>query len=710
MNLQKTPGPALMVALAAMALMVSAPLGAQQLQDLQITTGDSELRVKMVFDGPPPSPRTFRTQQPARIVLDFMGVRNALARRRHEIGYADARSLAVVSNGQRTRLVVNMQRDRHFELLPSGNNLTLMIRGEGAAQPAAAVAARTPASGRTGARPVRRAPSGHSIDSFDFRRGDDGTGQIVLALSDDKISINLEQYGDRLEVDFQNARTDDDLQKIYDVRDFATPINEVSIEQRGQVVRMIVQVDGSYDYLAYQTANTYTINVQELATQAASADGAGRPGSPSYQGERMSINFVDIEVPAVLRFIAEVAELNLVVSDSVEGSLTLKLDNVPWDQALSTVLRSKGLDSRLENNVLIVAPIAEIAAREKSEADALRQQRELAPLFTEFIQISYGNAADMIALIRGGGESGGGNASLLSERGSASVDLRTNTIIIKDTRQNLESIRRFISRVDIPVPQVLIEARIVIASTEYRKNLGARLGMRSVNNNAFNEASVGVAGSRDILTTLFNPGAADDLGQTLAVDLGASSAPSLALALLSSNGTNLIDLELSALERDGGGEVISRPRIIVGNNQAGSIRSGQAVAFQEASAGGNATAQFREAVLALNVTPQITPDDRVMLRLNISQDAVGEIVAGQASINVNDLNTQVLVNNGETLMLGGILREENRRSVEKVPLFGDIPLIGRIFRRVEQRQDQSELLMFITPRIIDINKNSMSGG
>lgn len=710
MNLQKTPGPALMVALAAMALMVSAPLGAQQLQDLQITTGDSELRVKMVFDGPPPSPRTFRTQQPARIVLDFMGVRNALARRRHEIGYADARSLAVVSNGQRTRLVVNMQRDRHFELLPSGNNLTLMIRGEGAAQPAAAVAARTPASGRTGARPVRRAPSGHSIDSFDFRRGDDGTGQIVLALSDDKISINLEQYGDRLEVDFQNARTDDDLQKIYDVRDFATPITEVSIEQRGQVVRMIVQVDGSYDYLAYQTANTYTINVQELATQAASADGAGRPGSPSYQGERMSINFVDIEVPAVLRFIAEVAELNLVVSDSVEGSLTLKLDNVPWDQALSTVLRSKGLDSRLENNVLIVAPIAEIAAREKSEADALRQQRELAPLFTEFIQISYGNAADMIALIRGGGESGGGNASLLSARGSASVDLRTNTIIIKDTRQNLESIRRFISRVDIPVPQVLIEARIVIASTEYRKNLGARLGMRSVNNNAFNDASVGVAGSRDILTTLFNPGAADDLGQTLAVDLGASSAPSLALALLSSNGTNLIDLELSALERDGGGEVISRPRIIVGNNQAGSIRSGQAVAFQEASAGGNATAQFREAVLALNVTPQITPDDRVMLRLNISQDAVGEIVAGQASINVNDLNTQVLVNNGETLMLGGILREENRRSVEKVPLFGDIPLIGRIFRRVEQRQDQSELLMFITPRIIDINKNSMSGG
>ncbi len=650
-------------------------------------------------DSTPVDAQVFVIETPARLVIDMAGVENAVQQRNFSLSYDNLSEAVLLAADQRTRLIINLNRTAPYQTRQQGNRLVLTVGATSTASGGA------PAVSGTAVSPV----AGLAIEDLSFRRGTDGSGNLMLSLSDNRTNVDVQRSGSTVTLRLLNTRLPERFRNAYDVVDFATPVSRFEANYDGNHTTIRIHGAGQFDYLAYQADRNYVVNVKPLTVE----EQRQLQREFAYTGERLSLNFQDIEVRSVLQLIADFTGLNLVASDTVTGSITLRLENVPWDQALDIVMRAKGLDSRREGNVLMVAPIEEIAQREAMQIEATRQLEELAPLRTEFIRIRYADAQTLYSLLAGssagtgsgaGGQNSGSN-TILSSRGSAIVDSRTNTIILTDTDDKIVGFRRLIEQIDIPIRQVMIEARIVIANTSFRQELGVRWGGAGIRTLDGGNQALQFAGSRQAFADggplgAFNGQNQLDLGDLLAVDLGVPSATSsFGMAFLSNSA--YIDLELSALESEGHGEVISQPKVITGDKQTAVIRSGEEIAYQEASASGATAVAFKEAVLSLRVTPQITPDDRVILDLLVSQDSRGDIVAGGIpTIDVTSLETQVLVNNGQTLVLGGIFQMNSINQQSRVPVLGSLPVIGNAFRSTIDSQEKREILIFITPRIL----------
>ncbi len=667
--------------------------------------------IRMKFDGAPPDPKGYTIESPARIALDLMDTKSALTTKYHSLGTGNAREVTVIEAKDRTRVIVNLTQLVPYETKVEGDTLFMYVGTGGGAQ-----AVPTPSKyGDADVVKTEVAPSRDShVSDVDFRRGENGEGRIVVTLSDPKAPVDVSSEGGSIKVQIRNTQLPDNLRRRLDVTDFATPVQVVDAVQVGPNIAITIAAKGNYDYLAYQADQTLTINVNPISDK----ELAQRDDVFKYKGEKLSLNFQDIEVRSVLQLIADFTDLNLVASDTVSGRITLRLKNVPWDQALELILKTKGLDKRQVGNVLLVAPAAEIAAREKLELENQRQISELAPLRTEFIQVRYANATELYKLFStsaGGkagsgpagaaaqpsGAAGGGRNSIVSSRGSVIVDERTNSIILTDTADRLEEFRKVISRLDIPVRQVLIESRIVTASTNFDQELGIRWGGASLTNS--NGTTIKTGGSLNTLNELQNI-SVTGTGQVtspddLVVDLGVAAASS-SFGIGFTGSDYLVDLELTALEVDGRAQVVARPKVITADKQMAEIRSGTEIPYQEASSSGATSVSFKEAVLSLEVTPQITPDDRIIMTLKVNQDSVGQVFNGVPSIDTNQVKTQVLVDNAQTVVLGGIFKDQVTESTEKTPFLGDLPYVGRLFRKTLDKTDKQELLIFITPRII----------
>lgn len=680
--------------------MLAANVSALTLTDMTFSALPGDVtEVRLDFDGKPPAISGYTIEQPARIAIDLPATENGLKTRRHEIGSGNARSAVVVATKDRSRIVFNLTRAVGYTTRVEGNAVVLRI---GQTESDKVFAAKPAAPAGSTPAPVAAASSSRDmrVVNVDFRRGQQGEGQVQIMLSDDRAAANIRREGTKIIAELDNVRLPDNLSRRLDVTDFSTPVRFVDARAEGRGTRIVIEPNGDeFEYLAYQTDRLLSINVSVLPPE--QKEDRKKQMFP-FTGEKLSLNFQNIEVRAVLQLIADFTGMNLVASDTVQGSITLRLQNVPWDQALDLVLKTKGLGKRQMGSVLLIAPAEEIAAREKIELEAVRQVDELAPLVTEYMQLKYAKASVLVNLLTS-------EKGLLSERGSAVVDERTNTLLMKDTAKNLEKVREALMMLDVPVRQVLIEARIVVASTSVGEEMGVKWGGAGYKNNGSNWTTIG--GSQQTLTEgnqiLFDraSGAAAgssaiDIGAANMVDFGVTNASASTFAIGYQTADYLLDLELAAIETDGRGEIVSQPRVITADGQTASIESGTEIPYQEASSSGATSVSFKSAVLKLEVTPQITPDDRIIMDLVINQDSVGELTAAGPSINTNSVQTQVLVDNGETVVLGGIFRSEEIVSISKTPFFGDLPLIGALFRYTNRTDDKSELLVFITPRLV----------
>lgn len=678
-------------------LALAGTAGAVTIESIEFASlpGD-KTEIRLIFDGVPPEPTGYTIEQPARIVLDMPGVVSALDEKHHNLGIGNARRVSIISTKDRTRAIVNLTRLVSYETEIRGNTLYLVV----GADSTAGLPAQPEFAAADDRSPTQRTVTDSQVLDIDFRRGEEGEGRIIVKLSNPKAPVNVTSDGGRIKVEIRNTVLPKNLQRRLDVTDFATPVQLVDTIQEGSHVTLTVTAIGDYDYLAYQADDTLTINVNPLTEEEVER----REDIFKYTGEKLSLNFQDIEVRSVLQLIADFTDLNLVASDTVSGRITLRLKNVPWDQALDLILKTKGLDKRQVGNVLLVAPAAEIAAREKLELENQKQISELAPLRTEFIQISYASAMELFELFSNA-SSESGDQSMLSPRGSVIVDERTNSIILTDTADRLNEFRRVIAQLDVPVRQVLIEARIVTANANFSEQLGIKWGGGAIKHVGI-PAVWKFGGSRDTLSELQNI-ITDPLGEgsitspgDLVVDLGVSGAGASSFGIGITGEGYLLDLELSALTSEGHAEVVARPKVITADKSTAMIESGVEIPYQEATSSGATSTSFKDAVLSLEVTPQITPDNRIIMELNVKQDTVGQVFNGIPSINTNEIQTQVLVDNGQTIVLGGVFQTDRNISTTKTPFLGDLPYIGRFFRRTIERDDKQELLIFITPRII----------
>jgi len=629
-------------------------------------------------------PVNFTIDNPARIAVDLPGVSLNLAERNQSIGIGMAHSLAAVEAGGRTRVVVNLVRPVSYEMTSQGNTVRVTLGSGVSAASGAAVAAAALAG--------PRASSGASseIDKIDFQRGDGGEGRIIVTLSDPSVGVNMGQESGQIVVDFLSTNLPTELDRRLDVVDFATPVKEIDTSTYAGGSRMLIStVTDQFDHMAYQSGNVFTIEVRPLSQEEKQAQAKEKFG---FTGERLSLNFQNIEVRAVLQLIADFTGFNLVATDTVTGSVTLRLRNVPWDQVLDIILKAKGLAIRKDGNVMLVAPTEEIAAREKLELESQQQVTELSPLRTEFIQINYAKASDLSALIQGS------ESNLLSGRGNVSIDDRTNTLIVQDVATSLEAIRNLIAKLDIPIRQVMIESRIVNADETFSKDLGVQFGYTKRSRDAMtNEgiATMGSAAEFDLEPTADN----------FLVNLPVAGTSGIGFAV-GKIGSYLLQLELSALLAEGRGEDIANPKIITANQTEAVIESGVEIPYQEASSSGATSTSFKKAVLSLKVTPQITPDDRIILDLAVNQDSQGATTSeGIPVINTKNVTTQVLVNDGETVVLGGVYTQTDRHDSDRVPFFGDLPYIGFLFKNNRIRNTRNELLIFVTPRILNDDLN-----
>ncbi|MDB6089767.1 MAG: pilus assembly protein PilQ [Gammaproteobacteria bacterium] len=674
--------------------------------DVQPLPGQ-QLQVTMRLSGPAPQPLSFTIDNPARISFDLPNTVLALPARRIDVHTSGLDSILAAEAKDRTRLVLSLDKLVPYDTRISGNNIIVML---GAANPAAGSSV---ATGGAGAPSTRVASSSadaggsREIRSIDFRRGPDGAGRIVVKLSDPHIHINLRQLGSQIVVDFADAGLPSPLMRRYDATDFGTPVSGFDVTRVGNGARIAINATGDYEQLAYQSDDQYVVEVQAKRKAAVAQD-----EKPVYTGERLTLNFQEIETRAVLQLLADASGQNIVVSDSVNGNVTLRLQNVPWDQALDIVLRTKGLDKRKQDNVIIVAPQEELAAREKADLAAKKDMQELAPLRSEYLQVNYAKAADMAALIKT--QSG----SLLSPRGSVAVDERTNTLLLQDTSDRLGDIRRLVATLDIPVRQVLIEARIVIVNDDFERDLGARVGFTAVqpNGNGVVTTSGTAAATDTIVGSAMTNAATTGNPFPVNIPTGATAptrynvnlpvanpAGSFALGILGSN--FLLDLELSAAQAETRAAVISSPRVITANQKEATIEQGVEIPYQQSASSGATTISFKKAVLSLKVTPQITPDNRIILDLDVKNDTVGKIVVTSGGVNVpsidtREIGTQVLVNDGQTVVLGGILETTSRDSSQKVPFLGDVPILGNLFKTTTKTDNKDELLIFVTPKIV----------
>ncbi|HTX23156.1 MAG TPA: type IV pilus secretin PilQ [Steroidobacteraceae bacterium] len=697
--------------------------GGPALQSINVQPlSGQQLQLTLHLSGPAPQPLSFTIDNPARISIDLPNTTLALPSRRIDVHSEGLESVLAAEAKDRSRLVLELDRMLPYAMRVDGDDVIVTVGtaagGDTAAQASSSSAAAAAPVAQSEAQPAAAAPGPRAIRSIDFRRSTDGAGRVIVNLTDPHTQINLRQLGDQLVVDFADTELPSTGPRRYDASDFGTPVTGFDVTRSGNDARIVIDASGNYEQLAYQTDNQYVIEVQPQR-RAASAQEQPR----KYTGERLTLNFQDIDTRAVLQLLADASGQNIVVSDSVHGSVTLRLQNVPWDQALDIVLRTKGLDKRQDGNVIIVAPAEELAAREKAEFAAGKDLQELEPLRSEFLQVNYAKAADIALLIRpraGVGGAGGapGAGSLLSPRGSVSVDARTNTLLVQDTAERLADIRRLVATLDIPIRQVLIEARVVTVSDDFERELGTVLGLTSVHKNGNGiVTTTGTAAGEDsivssALTNLNTTGSpfpvtlptGGSANERYNVNLPTPDAGgSIAFGVLGSD--YLVDLELSAAQLETRADVISAPRVVTANQKKAVILQGTEIPYQQSASSGATTVQFENAVLSLTVTPQITPDNRIILDLDVRDDSVGTVVVESGGVNVPSINTQevtnqVVVNDGQTVVLGGILTTTHRDQETKIPVLGDIPLLGNLFKQTLKTNDKDELLIFVTPKIV----------
>lgn len=669
---------------------------AADLQDIDFATlpGD-KAQVTLTFSEPVDQPENFATDEPARIVLDFNGVKNKLSERTQQINSGETRSIATVEAGDRTRTVINLLRKIPYEIQTSGNTVKVTLNGN------------APQMSTSQARGSAVAMTGNQVTNVDFRRGEDGEGRVIIDMSTAGAAVDVRQERDTVVVEIPGVSLPDKLHRRLDVVDFATPVSLIDAEQGRDGTTLTLTTNRDFEHLAYQSDNQLVVEVKARETSSQAAREGEQVG---YSGEKLSLNFQNIEVRAVLQLLADFNGMNLVTSDTVTGNLTLRLKNVPWDQALDIILKTKGLAMRQNGNVMLIAPAAEIAAREKQELEAKKQLVELEPLYSEIIEVNFAKADEIAAILTTTqGDSADGKGGFLSERGSVVVDARTNSLLLRDTADQLVEIQKLIEQLDIPVRQVLIESRIVIANNDFSKELGVRFGA-SARSRTLGAGTSGSLDGLEVREGNSNPNlatpsavgtdprlAAQDLNVNLPV---ANPAGSIALALAKLPLGMILELELSAMQEEGRGEVISSPRVITSNQKQATIEQGTEIPYQEASSSGATSVSFKEAVLKLDVTPQITPDDRIVMDLEVNKDEVGEIFLGVPSIDTRSVKTQVLVDNGETVVLGGIYEQTKNLGVQRVPFFGDLPYVGVLFRNNFNEDRQRELLVFVTPKIV----------
>ena len=658
---------------------------ANSLEEISYTSlpGD-KVQIKLTMSEPAAKPLSFTIDNPARIALDLVDTNSNVAKSQ-AIGVGIAQSIRAIEAKGRTRVILNLAQLVNYDTSINGNDIIITLGGSAdASTTTAASTSKLPFSKST------TTTENKGIENIDFRRGENGEGRIIVTLTNPTTKVDLREEGGQIIVDFFNAGLPASLERRLDVMDFATPVKTVDTYSQGNNIRMVVAASGNYDHLAYQSNNLFTIDVKPMSKEEEEALKKEKFG---YTGERLSLNFQDIEVRAVLQLIADFTQLNMVTSDTVAGNLTLRLKNVPWDQALDIILKTKGLAMRQKGNVMLVAPAEEIAAREKVELEAQKQVSELAPLRSEFMQINYAKANDIASLLKAKGN------SLMTDRGNVSVDTRTNTLLVQDTAEKLTEIRKVITKLDIPVRQVMIDSRIVIADDNFSKDLGVRFGVSKYASNNSNDANVATSGTVSGASGFLNGTTTPSLPSRLNVNLPVAG-PSIGIAIAKLAADTLIDLELSALQAETKGEVISSPRVITSNQNTATIESGVEIPYAEATSSGAASVSFKKAVLSLNVTPQITPDDRISMDIEVSKDSQGEDTTAGPAINTQSIATKVLVDNGETIVLGGIYEQTKTNTVNRVPFFGDLPLVGALFRSKVDLDNKRELLVFVTPKIL----------
>ncbi|MGK4387352.1 type IV pilus secretin PilQ [Ectopseudomonas oleovorans] len=691
------------LSVALLAALLSPAVLAANLQDLNVASlpGD-RVELKLSFDEPVTAPRGYTIEQPARIALDLPGVSNKLGSKNRELGVGNARSVTIVEAKDRTRLIVNLTSLAPYSTRVEGNDLYVLVGDSSAvaSRPSASV----PAS--VAAVPPKKTygPQPKTISNIDFQRGEQGEGNVVITLSDASISPDIQEQGGKIRLDFAKTDLPESLRVRLDVKDFATPVQFVSATGSADRTSIVIEPVGLYDYLAYQTENRLTLSVKPLTQDDVERRKAERF---AYTGEKLSLNFQDIDVRSVLQLIADFTDLNLVASDTVAGNITLRLQNVPWDQALDLVLKTKGLDKRQVGNVLLVAPADEIAARERQELESQKQIAELAPLRRELIQVNYAKAADMAKLFQSVTSADGASSDA---RGSVTVDDRTNSIIAYQTQDRLDELRRIIAQLDIPVRQVMIEARIVEANVDYDKALGVRWGGATRRGNWSVYGKDGATSFDNESGQVYLPGTdtvgnvslKDGVAPVPFVDMGVlGSTSGIGIGFLTDNVT--LDLQLSAMEKTGNGEIVSQPKVVTSDKETAKILKGHEIPYPEASSSGATATKFKEAALSLEVTPQITPDNRIIMEVKVNKDApdFARALNGVPPINKNEVNAKVLVNDGETIVIGGVFSNTQAKGVEKVPFLGDLPFLGRVFRRDIVSDNKAELLVFITPRIMN---------
>lgn len=655
------------------------------LSDITYSTlpGD-KVQIKLKLDQALSSePASFTIDNPARIAFDLPDTAVRLSEKTKDIGVGVARSVSVAEAGGRTRVVLNLSKLVGYSTQLEGNDVIITLNESGETSFSRVGTGKPRVAGQSGMA---------NVLNLDFRRGASGEGRVEMTLADPNTAVDMKRRGSQVVVTLKNSRLDDKLERRVDVLDFATPVSTVDAFNQGNDARVIINATQDFEHIAYQADQKLTIDIKPVA-KVEEEDVSRR--RQEYTGEKLSLNFQNIEVRAVLQLIADFTGINMVTSDTVSGNVTLRLKNVPWDQALDLILKTKGLDKRENGNVMLIAPAEEIAAREKLELEANKQVEQLAPLINETIQVNYAKAKDIASLLRTK------DSEFMSDRGNVTVDGRTNKLLVQETAERIDAIIALVEELDVPVRQVLIESRIVLASTNFSEELGVRFG---VSRNSLTANQQGVYSGDLTATTQILNGDELTAPNRWNVNLPAASgtAGSIGLALSKLPFGTLIELELSAAQAEGESEIISSPRVITSNQQQATIESGQEIPYQEASSSGATSVSFKKAVLSLTVTPQITPDDRIIMDLEVASDNpdFGNLVLGVPPINTQSVTTQVLVNNGETVVLGGVYEQTKSNTINRVPFFGDLPIVGVLFRSRSELDEKNELLIFVTPKIV----------
>jgi type IV pilus assembly protein PilQ len=679
-------------------------------------------------------PAGFSVANPPRIALDFVGAENKAGQNTLELPQGDVRNVSIVQAGNRSRVVLNLKRAMTYSTEVEDKVVVVRLDPVLAS---ASTANERPTIQSLVKSAVAPVASGHALRDVDFRRGKEGEGRVVIELSDSQIGVDIRQQGQAIIVDFQQARLPDNLRRRLDVGDFGTPVKAVRAFQQGENARLVIEPQGTWEHNAYQSETQFVVEVKAVKEDPTKLVQGNRTG---YRGDRLSLNFQNVDVRALLQVIADFTNLNIVTSDSVAGSLTLRLKDVPWDQALDIILQSKGLDMRKNGNVVLVAPREELATKEKLELEARQQIAEVEPLRTEIFQLNYQKAENAAKLLTDGKQ------SVLSKRGSAMSDARTNKLFVQDTGSRLEEVRKLLTQLDVAVRQVLIEARIVEADDRFSRNLGAKLGYNDVRSTVYRTQSVtdpvtgavssvnvpvygagqhvaggtygtisgNLSGAADLSSQLGSDVSginAQGLGRLTSINntnfvslpaaaIGGVSPASFAISLFGSSLTRFLNLELSALEADQRGKVVSSPRVLTADQAKATIEQGTELPYQQSTSSGATAIQFRKANLKLEVVPQITPEGNVILDVQVNRDAVGQLTPSGFAINTRQVKTQVLVENGGTVVIGGIYEQTERNAVNKVPLLGDVPVIGHLFKNTQRQNDRTELLVFLTPRVV----------